>query len=149
MKGYQKLIGLGFTAIVLLYVSFIYRLEPHQVGLEWNWASGQLRVEHLPGYHFNKPWVWVARIDTRPTRVCVTSNAHAAVNCKLVAFNSQYYNEFLAVEGWWYYWWANRISFNSGYNEEYRGMRDILRGYAFSSQQYPFVTILSEFEGSN
>jgi hypothetical protein len=77
-------------------------------------------------------------------RVCITS-ASRGFNCKLVQFVPSDYREFVAVQGFSYYWWANRISFNSGYSEEYRGMRDLMRGYTYSVKQYPFIKILEDY----
>jgi hypothetical protein len=87
-------------------------------------------------------------VSTAPQRLCLTSSAHAAVNCRLVQFVPEHYRQFLAIEGFRWYWWSNRFSFNLGYREEYRGFKDVLRGYAFSSQQYQFILILREYEGS-
>lgn len=125
------------------YLACINYLEPTQVGVAWNWTSGELWLQDRGGFYVTPPWVMVSRIDTRPARVCVTS-ASRAFNCKLVQFNPSAYREFVAIEGFRYYWWANRVSFNFGYREEYRGVRDILRGYAYSVKRYSFVTILKE-----
>jgi hypothetical protein len=64
----------------------------------------------------------------------------------LLSFDKYHWKEFVAAEGWRYWWWANRFSINFGYDEEYRGMRDILRGYAYSPKQYPFLVILEEYQ---
>ena len=87
----------------------------------------------------------MARVDTQPTRVCVAS-ASRAYNCKLVQFNASEFRLFVKTEGFHYYWWYNRLSINFGYDEEYRGLRDILRGYAFAAKQYPFVTTIRSYE---
>lgn len=120
--------------------------DPQEVGLTWNMVSGKVELQERQGWHARPPWVLVTTIDTRPQRVCITSSAHAAVNCRLVAFNTAAHKEFVAVEGFRWYWWSNRFSFNSGYREEYRGFRDVLRGYAFSSEQYSFIQVLEEYE---
>jgi len=66
-------------------------------------------------------------------------------NAKLVQFDPEHWEEFVKVEGWRYYWWSNRISFNLGYREEYRGWRDVMRGYGYSAKKYPFIKVLEEF----
>lgn len=40
----------------------------------------------------------------------------------------------------------NRFSFNGSYPEEYRGWRDVMRGYAYSTKRYPFIKILEEYK---
>ena len=70
----------------------------------------------------------------------------AGYSAKLIQFNPEYWREFVDVEGWRYYWLANRFSFNFGYEEEYRGMRDLMRGYAYSAKQYLFLNILKEYK---
>ncbi len=128
----------------LLYLACVNSLEAYEVAITRNLFTGEVKLQDHGGYHLRVPWVQVARIDTRPARVCITS-ATRAFNCKLVQFEPSAYKEFVAVQGFRYYWWANRFSFNSGYAEEYRGMRDILRGYAYGVKQYPFVTILRDY----
>lgn len=114
----------------------------NEVGIAWNRVTGTLWIQ-APGVHFTWPWVAVSAIDTRPVRVCVTS-AGKGFSCKLVRFIPGAYREFVATEGHYYYWFANRISFNFGYSEEYRGMKDLMRGYAYGSKVYAFIAIDSE-----
>lgn len=125
----------------LFYLAFVNHLEAYQVGIARNLVTGEAKLQDRGGYHFTAPWVQVARIDARPFRVCITS-ATRAFNCKLVQFELSAYKEFVTVQGFQYYWWANRISFNFGYAEEYRGMKDILRGYAYGVKKYPFIMVL-------
>ena len=128
----------------LFYLAFVNYTEAYEVGMARNFVTGELVLQDHGGFHITAPWVQVSRIDTRPVRVCITSDTRA-FNCKLVQFEPSAYKEFVAVQGFQYYWLANRISFNFGYAEEYRGMKDILRGYAFGVQKYPFVTILRDY----
>ena len=125
-----------------LWSTFNY-VDQGQAGLGWNPISGEIFLQS-PGMHWTSPITLVSIVETRPQRVCITSSAHAAPNCKLVKFDKQYFREFVAVEGWRYYWFDNLISFNSGHEETYRGFRDVLRGYAFSAQEYKFVETLTE-----
>lgn len=128
----------------VLYLALFNAVERGQVGLARNWISGDMWLQQ-PGWHITPPWVWVARIDTRPMRVAVDSSGHG-YHAKLVQFNPDGWEEFVQTEGWYYYWWANRISFNFGYSEEHRGLRDIMRGYAYGAKRYSFITILREFD---
>lgn len=137
--------AIGLAVLGCLYLAFVHHTEAYQVGIVWNRFTGELRLDTENGFQLTAPWVMVSRIDTRPTRVCITS-ASRGFNCRLVRFEPSASAEFVATQGFHYYWWANRISFNMGYDEEYRGMRDLLRGYAFSSKQYPFVTILEQYQ---
>ena len=127
------------AAVAGVYGCTVNHVDSHEVGLAWNRVTGNLWVQH-GGFHVTWPWVAVSNIDTRPVRVCVTSSSRA-FSCKLVRFDPSGFREFVATEGHYYYWWANRISYNGGYVDEYRGMKDILRGYAYGSEQYPFVRI--------
>lgn len=133
------LIALPFLA---LWSTFNY-VDQGEAGLGWNAVSGEIFLQE-PGIHWTSPITLVSVIETRPQRVCITSSTQAAPNCKLVQFDATQYKEFVAVEGWRYYWFDNFISFNSGHQETYRGFRDLLRGYAFSAQEYPFVKTIKE-----
>lgn len=133
-----------FLLILLFYIGFVNHTEPTEIGIARNIISGKMWVQEKGGIHITLPWVLVARVDIRPVRVAVTS-AGRGYSAKLVQFNPQYWQRFVEVEGWRYYWWANRLSFNLGYSEEYRGIRDIMRGYAYSAKQYPFLELLKEY----
>ena len=125
-------------------LAFYNHTEAYEVGVAWNRVTGALWAQG-PGMHWTAPWVSVSVIDTRPQRVCLTT-AGRGFNCRLVRFEPSAYREFVAVEGYRYYWWANRLSFNGGYSEEYRGMKDLLRGYAYGSTPYPFIVTLQTWD---
>ena|ERR1035437_9068447 len=134
-------IALGFVA--LLYLAFINHNEAYEAGIARNLFTGETTLQSS-GYNLTAFWVQVAHMDTRPTRVCVTTTARA-FNCRLVQFEPGAWREFIAVQGFRYYWWANRLSFNWGYDEEYRGVRDLLRGYGFGVKKYKFTTVLRDY----
>jgi len=131
----------------IFVVCFVTHLEPTEDGIGMNWLNGELRLLERNGWHITPPWVWVAKVQTTPMRVSV-STASRGYSAKLVQFNSEHYEEFIKTEGWYFYWWYNRLSFNIGYdrNEEYRGFRDVMRAYAYSAKKYPFITLLKEYE---
>lgn len=147
MRAAHLLGSLGAFLIGLCFCSVNY-LENTEVGLTWDPLTGEKSIQQRAGWHLTPPWVFETTIVTNPERLCLTSSAHAAVNCRLVQFVPSEYRSLLEVEGFGWYWWSNRFSFNLGYREEYRGVSDVLRGYTFSSQQYPFIHILREYEGN-
>lgn len=144
MKRLGVLGGLLLLAVGLFYFSCVHYSGITQVGMMRNWITGELKLD-TPGWNTSSPWVSVAKADTRPMRVCVTT-AGRGFNCKLVEFVPGEYKKFVETEGFHYYWWYNRVSFNWGYDDEYRGMKDVLRGYAYGVKQYPFVRVLRDYE---
>jgi hypothetical protein len=143
LKKYAILLAIIFCAAFLPYLGFFNHVDPYEVGISWNRVTGELWLQGS-GIHFTPPWVAVSRVDTRPMRVCVTTSGRG-YNCKLIQFVPEAYKEFVAVEGHRYYWWANRFSFNSGYDDEYRGIKDLLRGHAYGTTRYSFMKILEEY----
>ncbi len=139
-----------FTILFVIYLACFNSVEYQQVGIAWNRFSGNLYLQR-PGYYVTPPWVSVSVIDIKLERVCLQSSSRRTMSCKLVRFNPRYYREFVALEGHRYYWFSNRFSFNLGYSDEYRGFRDLLRGYSFhfssssedcktiNSNSYPFI----------
>jgi len=144
-KKWVVIPAVSLFLIIFFYLGFVNYTEPTEIGIARNHISGEMWLQEGGGIYITPPWVWVARVDTRPIRVAVTSAGHG-YSAKLVQFDKKGWREFVALEGWRYYWWANRISFNFGYDEEYRGMKDILRGYAYSPKHYPFIVILEEYQ---
>ncbi len=131
-------------AVGLVYLLFLHYTEVGWIGIERNVVSGELRAD-TPGWNMTSPWTFVAKIDTRPVRVCVIAVSRG-FNCRLVQFQPAAYKSLVETEGFRYYWWDNRISFNFGYAEEYRGIRDLMRGYGYSVKQYPFIKVIREFQ---
>lgn len=130
--------------LALVYFPFLHYSEPTQLGIMRNVFTGEVKRD-TPGWNFSAPWVEVAKVTTTPMRVCVTTTGRG-FSCKLVQFVPEQYEAFVNTEGFRYYWWANRISYNYGYYEEYRGVKDLLRGYAYSAKPYPFVKVLRVYE---
>jgi hypothetical protein len=131
------------SSAILLILSIRFGLFNHEDAYEraltYNLFTGELMLQDRAGWNTHAPWTLVTSIDLRPMRVCVTSSAQAALNCKLVRFKVSEYRKFVETEGFRYYWWANRLSFNSGHKKTYRGFEDVVRGYAYSLERYPFI----------
>ena len=132
-----------FTGFAMFYFGCVYYTDLSNIAIARNLLNGKLSIDSTHSWHVSAPWKRASIIDTRPKRVCVLS-AGRSFSCKLVQFNPVGWQEFVAIEGYKYWWWSNRISFNSGYSDEYRGMKDLLRGYAFTGKKYSFVKILKE-----
>lgn len=145
MRKHRFLIIVILAILAALYLACVHYTEPTEIGIVRNLVTGELRLD-TSGWNLTPPWVSVAHVDTRPMRVCVTS-AGRGFHCKLVQFEPAAYRTFVVTEGFRYYWWSNRLSFNLGYDEEYRGVKDLLRGHAYGAQRYPFVTVLKDYEG--
>ncbi len=139
-----KITTLILLVILSFYLFFLNFVSPTEVGIARNIITGKTWLQDGNGWNITAPWVYVPIIDTRPTRVEVTSAGHG-FSAKLVQFDKPHWEEFVDTEGHYYYWRANRISFNLGYDEEHRGMKDILRGYAYSPKKYNFIILLDEY----
>lgn len=144
-KLWVKTILVLFFVPILFYLMFVNYTDPTELGIVRNRVTGQMWAQDIGGWKLTAPWVSVAVMDLRPIRVAVPSAGHG-YSSKLVQFDPKYWKEFVAIEGFRYYWWSNRISFNFGYNDEYRGVRDIMRGYAYSPNKYSFIKTITEYK---
>lgn len=142
---WAKRVNIFFLSLLIGYLLFLNYTEPTEIGIARNLFTGQMWAQKGGGWHVTAPWVRVAVIDARPMRVAVTSAGHG-YSAKLVQFDPDHWEEFVKVEGFRYYWWANRLSFNFGYDEEYRGVKDVIRGHAFGNKKYSFIKILTEYQ---
>ena len=138
-------IGAGVLLAFLFWCACLHYTDSHQVAIARNLITGEMWLDEKPGLNITAPWTKVVRIDTRPHRVCVSS-ATRNFNCRLVEFNSVGWKELVQLEGLRYYWWDNRFSFNGGYDEEYRGVDDLLRGYAFDTQSRSFIRVIEQIQ---
>ena len=139
----KKKIVIPIVAVLLFYCFFLNYLSPNaEIGLVNNPFSEEVTIQEKGGWHITAPWVFVVRVNTKPVKVSVDSGGHI-YTAKLVQFDKKHWREFVELEGWRYYWWSNRFSFNL-FQEEHRGLRDIFRGYAFSPNKYLFLKEVSE-----
>jgi hypothetical protein len=129
--------------LFILYIACINHVEPTEIGIRYNIFTAKIDIQPKKGWNITPPWILISNIDLRPIKVSVSS-AGKGVSSKLIQFNPAGWEEFVKLEGFYYYWWYNRMSINCGYNEEHKGMKDILRGYAYSRNTYSFITKLSE-----
>lgn len=130
--------------VVILYFAFLNRVNPNEVGLARNHITGETWAQEA-GWHVTAPWTWIATVNTNPIRVSVPTTGRG-YSSKLVQFVPEHHDEFLELEGWRWYWWDNRFSFNFGHEDEYRGFRNLMLGYAYSAKKYPFIKVLAEYE---
>jgi len=133
-----------YVYISTISISFIYffcfhYVNVHEVGIRRNLINGELGIDKRPGMYFSLPWVQVAKIDTRPHKICIECGCRN-LTCVLVSFNPDGWVEFVDKEGFRYYWWSNRLSFNTSHKNEYRGVVDILKGYSYDNTDYTFIT---------
>lgn len=132
------------ATIFIFYLFFLNYTEPTEIGIARNIFTGKMWLQEGGGWYRTALWVRVAKIDIRPMRLAITTAGHG-FNAKLVQFVPKEWRAFVEVEGFRYWWWANRISINFGYDEEYRGIRDIMRGYAYGIKDYPFIVVLEQY----
>lgn len=142
-SAWLKRLCVAIGIIFVLRFGFTSYIEPTEIGIARNLFTGEMWM-YEGGWRVVPIWVWVAHIDTRPVRVVVSTTAHA-YSAKLVQFEPKGWRTFVDREGWRLYWWDNRLSFNWGFQEECRGMENILRGYAYSEREYPFLKIVEEY----
>lgn len=143
-RGKWCLFALLPLLIFCFYLLCLNHLEPHEFGIVRSRLTSNMWTQHA-GWHLTAPWASVSVIDTRPMRVSVDSSGRSC-SAKLVQFVPEEWEEFIKTEGFRYYWWSNRISFNLGYEEENRGMRDLMRGYAYGAKKYKFIRVLNEYQ---
>lgn len=133
-----KIVFISIATIFLLYLTSFNYIPMNELTLNHNIFSGEVECDTVSGIKLSAPWIQVAVIDRRPIRVCIDCSCRN-LTCKLVEFDPKGYKDFIQKEGWSYYWFRNRLSFNSGNNQEYRGINNIIRGYAFDDKKYTFL----------
>lgn len=138
-KGFSVVTLTPLTILILWALTFSWN-SVHHISFERNLISGTLQIDTTPGPKITYPWVQVSKIDTRPVRVCVQCQCHN-MTCNLVSFDRNGWMDFIDREGFGYYWWRNRFSYNSGHDIEYRGVNDILMGYSMDGNKYTFLKV--------
>jgi len=135
-----KYIGIVLSFIFLFWLLFFNFTRDYQVSIKRNYFTGELSLLK-PGITITSPWVQIIRLDTRPKQYCVECVCKNKT-CVLASFNPIGWREFIDREGFRYFWFRNRISFNS--YKTYRGFDSVIRGYSFDEQEYSFIKIHSK-----
>ena len=133
---------IAISTVLFLYLGCYHYTDNYEFGITYNWVTGNVLPDAHTGHHFTAPWVLATKIDTRPHKVCIAS-ASRNINCRLVQFDTAHWKDLIAIEGFRYYWWYNRFSFNSG-QETYRGIDNLLLGHAYGTNRCPCVKVLEE-----
>ncbi len=136
---YKKSV-ISFMSVFVFWLFFFHYTDVNEVAICRNIITGETYLDSIAGPNITAPWVQVAQIDTRPRRICVECDCKN-ISCMLVTFKKEEWKEFVRVEGFRYYWWANRFSFNMSHKKTYRGVDDILKGYAFDGSKHKFIEI--------
>lgn len=146
-KLIAKLLLVTTLSLFIIYLSCYHFTDQNEFGITYNFVSGELKHDGHDGHHFSYPWVLAVKIDTRPIKVCIAS-ASRNMNCRLVQFQSDKWRELIKFEGFRYYWFYNRFSFNSG-QETYRGLKNLMLGHAYGQNKCSCVKILQEIGEEN
>lgn len=125
---------------ILVYLTMFYYSGRNDFVLTQNILTGEVQPETHKGYHLTYPWILASKIDDRPHRFCIPS-ATRNMSCKLVKFDTSKWKDLIEYEGFHYYWWYNRFSFNSG-QETYKGVDNLLFGHSWGNSRGRFVIIL-------
>lgn len=138
--------GIGIAIASLLLIALIIRgafftfIDNYEFGYHFDARTGVMKPllkkdgSLKQGYIFSYPFVEkVHTIEMRPMQVCINANSRV-LNCKLVEFNPEGFETFIAWHG------------RGDYTKE--NLRDILMSYAYdpSNKEYTFLTIKKELE---
>ena len=129
-----------FSILTFCYFTLYNYTDYSHCSINRNIFTGYMYIDTIPGHNLTFPWVQIVQVDLKPCRIPILSNSRT-FNYKLVRFNPKFYREFVSTEGYRYYWWSNRISFNFGHDYESRGFFDVLKGYAYDSKKWDFIII--------
>lgn len=125
------------TVVTLLVLALIYyfacinHIEVNEIGLEYDSRNGAVSIQENSGWHVTSPFVQVEPISIQPMKVEIPSAA-VVVTTMIVRFRKEGATEFIRMQG-----------FHYNLNSE---LKDIMRGYAFSSvitkKQFSFLEVL-------
>jgi|GEM_PF-2935942 len=146
LPTFLKRLLIGAVSLFSIWVFCFHYTNVSQVAITRNVFTGVANIDSVSGFNFTTPWVQVARLDTRPHRVCIECDCRW-MKCELVTFDPSGWSELVEREGFRYYWWSNRFSFNSGHKQTYRGLIDVLRGYSFDDGHSFLKTLRPKSQG--
>ena len=150
MNRTQKIwLGIGIGIASILFIALLIRamffnfIDNYEFGYRFDARSGELHPlinkdgTLKQGYIFSYPFVEkIHTIEMRPMQVCINANSRV-LNCKLVEFNPEGFETFIA--------WHGRGDYSQ------MNLKDILMSYAYdpSNKKYNFLTIKKELKNED
>ena len=122
-----------FIGGILFFFFCVNYTEVNEIGVAYNMADGSITAQDA-GWYITKPWVKVAYLNTLPLEVKIPSQAKVIVR-KYVRFVPAGLEEYIRLQGFSY-------SMNSA-------LPNVLLGYAFSGNEYPFFVIIQDSEDAD
>jgi len=147
-KSVPGIILKGVGVLVFLAISFritcVNFVENYELAYKYDKVSGEIIKLDRTGYFVTSPFVVaVHAIDLRPMQVCITANRRT-LNCKLVEFNPEGMDLFLAWHGRGDYEGPGNTSSSNGVSATTKTpFSEILMAYAFdgTGNSYPFLKV--------
>jgi hypothetical protein len=142
-------LGIGITSASIIIVALLIRvlffnfIDNYEFGYRFDARSGELHPlinedgTLKQGYIFSYPFIEkIHTIEMRPMQVCINANSRV-LNCKLVEFNPEGFETFIA--------WHGRGDYTQ------MNLKDILMSYAYdpSNKNYDFLTIKKELKNED
>lgn len=141
------LIGLGIAVVSLLVLWGLFRgifmdfVDNYELGYKYDKRTGKTEILKDSGYYVNWPiMVQIHTIDLRPGQVCMNANSRV-LNCKLVKFNPEGFEDFLAMHG------RGAGEGSSSQQGSSGAIYEILKSYAFDvsgGADCPFLIVVDD-----
>lgn len=132
----------ALIAIPLFWLFCLNHLSVQSVGIAYNSWTGKITTQIEPGWHVTSVATRVAEISTLPIQVCLFAGSRIT-NCKLVRFRAtpEGIDALIRQQGFRYY--SSTVNCNTP-DQVCGGMGSVLKGYAFSEEEQPFLEIIRE-----
>lgn len=149
MNSYKWITYPTALFLILLFIALLVRgifftfIDNYEFGYKFDAQTGELYPlknkdgSLRQGYIFAWPIVnRLHTIDMRPQQICINANSRV-LNCKLVQFNPDGFETFVA--------WHGRESYSN------MKLENILKSYAYdpSNKSYPFLDVLKELKNED
>lgn len=134
------LLGTPLLLFLIFYFGFVTHVDAHEMGFTFNRWTGEIKEVDKKGWVVRNPVVYgVHTIDLRPFQITITADlavSERILNAKLVQFNPDGLNEFVAWHG------------RNGGKTRTRFV-EIMKCYAFAvdgGESCPFITVSQHVE---
>jgi hypothetical protein len=122
-------VGLGVLGGIFYYVFCLNHVDVTNVGIAYNSVDGTVTVQTHPGWYRTSVMTRVTELSLLPMRVTIPSEA-TIINSKIVRFNPDGAVDFIKRQG---FAWDLKTK-----------QENIMLGYAYSGQKFPFMDILEQ-----
>lgn len=127
------IVSVLLIGVTLFFFLCLNHVSPNEFGVTYNQLGGEVKIQPHPGWYYTSPFVRATTLPSVPFRIELYTDAKI-VNVRVVRFIPEKIKDFIALQGFQYY-------YNGGRSGD---LNNIVAGYVFGGKTNSFIQIVDQ-----